>query len=310
MSGLTASVDWQRRLKRDPERVTDAAIHAHDGLLWKQVPGATSTFEELLRAQARWLEISRETDWNPWRKGELAEEEEQARGVMGEWTRAEPDFRPMTKRQVTAMMNAISRGTKAAFAEDDSRWERDKARYDPGLEHARWALLEGEAIVSASRHQREGLASGELFPGMASEKRRQEIAKLDAALECGQAEVARLEALLGDRERVVDEEGRLPSDRRRTNLLYYSIWRRGDIEELQRAIPQLRSDLKVAPKDERSKLRDRLARGERKLAGLLAVPILDADQICAECCTQCFSMGTETRQRRIRAQRGRVGPRG
>lgn len=84
-------------------------VYEHDGMLWKPLPGCDSTFEELIHAQRRWMQIFEETCWNPWRTDELTPQADHARQVMREWTRAEPNHRPMTTRQIGAMQAGITR---------------------------------------------------------------------------------------------------------------------------------------------------------------------------------------------------------
>lgn len=125
-----------------PTTTTDAAqqVHEHDGMLWKPKPGYTSTFEDLLTAQRRWFEIFHETHWNPWRENELQPEVEWSEKVMGEWERAEPDHRPMTKRRIGAINAAITRKVQAAGRADEARWEDAKASYDAERERSRYAM--------------------------------------------------------------------------------------------------------------------------------------------------------------------------
>jgi hypothetical protein len=271
--------------------VSEIFIHEHDGQLWKPLPGASSQFDELLYAQTRWLEIVTETDWNPWRKDELEPEQRQAEDVMREWTRAEPDFRPMTKRQVAAMVTSISRNAKAEYAANEARWERDKAQYEPERERARWSLLEREAVLAQRSRELEQFRSGERFPGMVPDKREHEMAELATTIERESAQISRLKKIVGDPDDVVDEQGKLPRDRRGWNLTMYGLRRRTKVTELRDGVGNLENEIVQAPREERSKLRTRLHFEHRQLEVLLAVPPLEAAEMCADCLTPQFQHG-------------------
>ncbi len=128
-------------------------VFEHDGTLWKPLPACASTFDDLVCAQKRWLEIFRETRWNSWRTDELAAEQERDRDVMQEWARAEADHRHLTNRALGARMGAITRKHRARFKADQSRWEREKERYVPEREKARFALLELESIRASQTRE-------------------------------------------------------------------------------------------------------------------------------------------------------------
>ncbi|MEV1005527.1 hypothetical protein [Nonomuraea sp. NPDC050202] len=102
----------------------------HDGLLWKPKEGATSSVEEFLAARALCIELHDDADWNPWVLNDRAKDLERAQQIMGEWTRAEPGHRPMTKKQIDAMMARQDREFKARQAADRERCDRDRLRYD------------------------------------------------------------------------------------------------------------------------------------------------------------------------------------
>lgn len=55
-----------------------APVYEHRGRPWRPKPGSTSTFEEFRHAREHIVEIWNETDWNPWRKVELAPQLERA----------------------------------------------------------------------------------------------------------------------------------------------------------------------------------------------------------------------------------------
>jgi hypothetical protein len=258
----------------------------HEGALWKPLPGCTSTFDDLLCAQRRFSEIFDETLWNPWRESELESESDHARHVMGEWTRAEPGHRPMTKRRVAAMSAAITRKVRAERAADEARWERDKARYDAERERARFALLEQEAIHIRNQRDLAEHRAGTMYPAMPADRRDKAIADLEAKISATEREILRVAAVVGDPEDVVDIDGKLPRDRRKWNLIWYGIRRRQRVEDLQKSIRELREAV-AASKDrqEKSTLKSRLSEQDRQLHLLLAVPILSAADMCADCAT-------------------------
>lgn len=261
-------------------------IFEHEGLLWRRLPGCTSTFEEFVEAGVQWMEIFLETQWNPWRKEELQVASELARAVREEWTRAEPGHRTMTEEEVAAWMADLDCEHKARHAADDARWERDKERYSEDREHARYALLEREASRARLAGEIEGLRSGEVFPGMQPDARAKRIAGLEAEQGRNETEILRLANTVGDAETVVDVHGRLPRDRRPLNLVGYDCHRRYRIEELQASISA--QHLKIAGEKERTKKSSHLARVagmERELTVLLAVSRLTPDDMCADCDT-------------------------
>jgi hypothetical protein len=110
-------------------------------------------------------------------------------------------------------------------------------------------------------------------------------------------EITRLETLVGNSEDVVDVRGHLPRDRRSTMLLHYQFdWER-DVRHFRKQIPELKSMLKAAiEKTERSRLRAELKDAEHKLAKLLAVPPLDAEDMCADCDDVAHKLNTRPRK--------------
>lgn len=271
------------------------SVHEHNGKQWKPLPGCTSTFDELLTSQRRWREIAEETRWNPWRTDELTSESERALQVMGEWTRAEPDFRQLTNRQIGARMGAITRQVRAERRADEARWEQDKQRYDDAREKARYALLERLAINGRLERDLGGYRDGSRSPGMTGDRRMAEISDLERQQAKGAEEIARLSGIVGDPETVVDQDGKLPADRRKWNVIWYGIERRRRVEELRESTDALRGQI-ADTKDRQGKstLSTRLWSDERALKALLAVPILEAEDMCADCATpqyQHFSGG-------------------
>jgi hypothetical protein len=267
-------------------------VFGHDGMLWKPLPGCVSTFDELLHSQRRWMQIFNETDWDPWRAAELAPECKHAEHVMGEWTRAEPGHRPMTKRRIGAINAAITRKVRAERAADEARWERDRSRYDLERERARLALLERDSIHRSHERELAEHRSRTIYPAMPAARRAEAIAELEAKVEKDEQEIARLATVVGDREDVVDHDGKLPQDRRKWNVIGYGITRRRLVEELSASTAQLRVALEVTEdRQEKSKLSAQLYTEDRRLQVLLGVPILAAEDMCADCYTPQFQHG-------------------
>ena len=261
-------------------------IFEHEGLLWRRLPGCTSTFEEFVEAGVQWMAIFHETQWNPWRKEELQPGSDCARAVREEWTRAEPGHRMMTEEEVAAWMADLDRERDARRAADDARWKRDKAQYSADRENARYALLECEATRAHLEGEIEGLRSGEIFPGMPSDVRAKRVAGLIANRDHNEAEISKLVETVGDPETVVDVHGRLPRDRRPLKLVGYDCHRRFRVEELQTSIAAQQESLSTEKdRTKMSSFRARVAGMERELTLLLAVPRLTPDDMCADCDT-------------------------
>lgn len=91
--------------------VLPVGVYSDGARLWRARPGATSTFEQNTAARQLFMDLHRDQFWNPWRMEDQASELARAEQVMAEWERAEPDFKPQTKRHVDA---------------DMARWERER----------------------------------------------------------------------------------------------------------------------------------------------------------------------------------------
>jgi len=98
-------------------------------------PRSTTSCEHRV---AGWTSFTRRSGIRGGRKNSLRNRS--AHSVMREWTRAEPDHRYMTKREIGAMQAAITRKHRAQYKADEARWERDQDRYDPDREEARLPL--------------------------------------------------------------------------------------------------------------------------------------------------------------------------
>lgn len=270
--------------------VTDPTpAYEHHGLPWRPKLGATSSFEEFRHAREHVVEIWNETDWNPWRKEELAPQMERAFAVDDEWECADPNWRPLTRRQMGARMAAGTRRYRAERKATEARWERDKGRYDPNREKARYALLERQPIQTRLERDLAQHRARSIYPAMPEDRRALAIAELEDKLARNANELERLTAIVGDPEDVVDEDGKLPADRREWNVSWYRYLRTKWVEELQLAIAAQKAKI-AETKDRREKftLGIHLHSSERRLAVLLAIPRLSADQMCADCYTPAF----------------------
>ncbi|TYL50443.1 hypothetical protein [Agromyces mariniharenae] len=270
-------------------------LYEHNGILWRPKPSATATFEEMLAARAVFVEIHQDALWNPWVEDDRADDLERAEAVMGQWTRGEPWFRYKTNRQLDAEFADVDRRISAERAADEARWEHDSERYNLEREVARLSLLEMSSILARDREELAAYRSGERFPAMPHSIRAGNMAELEVTIAQREATVKRLAEQVGDPEDVVDKQGYLPRDRRVISLMYYRMNRERDVTALRAQIPELQEGLKQATdKAEKPKLRTEIQIAERRLADLLAVPPLTADDMCSECATPASKHGWVT----------------
>ncbi|MGN7970206.1 hypothetical protein [Microbacterium sp. 22296] len=159
-----------------------ADVFEDQGVLWKQRPGGTSTFEELLEARAFFIETHQDALWNPWVTEDNEAELDAAMVIIREWTRAESHFRQWTADETDAYLDEGRRTRAAERTETEARWDRDKDRFDPELFAARRALLEQESLLVHFRSELEDYQSGRRFPAVALERREKEILDLTVKL--------------------------------------------------------------------------------------------------------------------------------
>lgn len=275
---------------------TSDEVFEHDGLLWKRRPGAQSTFAKLAAARSFFLETNEAARWNPWLRGDRAAELDAAMAVMQEWTRAEPDFRQWTEQETQQWLDEGDRARAAARAEEEARWERDKALFNADLFADRRALLEQESIHMHVVEELEEVRTGRRLSGMVGERRQTEIAELEQRLAASEGRLARLRKSVPDPEAVVSERGQLPSDRRYSNFLTYKFDREFKVRDLRRSLPELRAELKLATdREDRKKLRDKVGHEQAELNYWLAVEPLTAEQMCSECPTPLTGHGWVSR---------------
>jgi hypothetical protein len=258
----------------------------HDGLMWKPAPGCMASFEEFLAARELFREINDDARWNPWDRDDRAVEFEQAMDVTDQWTRAEPNFRRLTAKQLDARLERSARKVRAEHAKADRRRGQDKHRYDADREANRLALLELHARLAVDGAEVDGLRSKTIYPGLDDASRTAKVHEGEAQIARCRAEIDRLSLLIGNLEDVVDHRGWLPHDRRELNLTIFSAHRSVEIRELRTVISELAALVKASTdKTERADHRTKLRNAEHRRDKLLAIPELTAEDMCSECST-------------------------
>lgn len=254
-----------------------------DGMLWKPVAGATVTAEGFAAAQALFTAIHDGARWNPWEAEDRRGELDAAMAAMEQWTRAEPGFRPFTSDEAREHM---ARWEAEYRQRREAREQERQARiplYDQNRYESRLALLEERSVLAAKLTDVDQLRSKTAFPAMDDRRRAAAVLELEAAISVLEPRVAELEGIVGDPETVVDARGRLPADRREDHLLTFKFDRERQVRQLREEVGRLEGEVKAAPRDQRSKLRQRLMIPSSKLKTLLAIPPLTAVDMCADC---------------------------
>jgi hypothetical protein len=255
-----------------------------DGLLWKPKPGATSSGQEFRRARSRMLEIHRDASWNPWVREDRAQEYRQATAVFDQWTRAEPGFRPLTSEEIDAQIAEWDAESQARNAEQDRQRAARVALYDAGREQARLALLEQQAILGHHTEELDDLRERRRFPAMPEQQRCEQIAELERSVTTVRTAVVRLQEAVGDVETVVDKRGWLPQESRELALTVFSVRRCSEVRRLRERVREQEARLKATKgRAERASIRDALNRDTRRLEFLMAIPRLEAADMCSEC---------------------------
>lgn len=266
-----------------PGRALDQVIE-HDGLLWRPKPGSTTTAQEFIAARTTVIAIHGESRWNPWVREDRADELELAERHFFEWTRAEPDFKPMTMAQWRARERRDAAKAKKQHDEEDRAREERRKQYDPAREADRLALLELENGHQRCQREHDGLVERTRFPAMDDSRRPTAIAECRSQLEKYAALVAQLRERVGDPESVVDELGWLPSERREHTRLMLSIRREREVRDLRSQVSELSTTLNATTgRRERADIRDKLAAANRRLDSWLAVPPVKPEEMCSEC---------------------------
>jgi hypothetical protein len=258
-----------------------------DGFLWKPKPGTTVTAEEFARARSVMRDIHRAVEWNPWVREDRAEEYAAALEVIGQWTRAEPGYRPQSPEE---LRSTIDQQVAADRARLDAERERAKqaraeraARYDRERDEARLALLGQMAILAGKNKERDQLASGKLYPAMEDERRQE---KLDVDIKAAARTVDELTLIVGDADAVWDENGWLPSERRALALKIFAEQRVSEVRELRGRVAAQRPDTNTASRRSGpNRSGETLLRDTARLRFLEAIPPLHAADMCSECPT-------------------------
>jgi hypothetical protein len=261
-----------------------------DGFLWKPKPGTTVSAEEFTQARSVMKDIHRTVEWNPWVQDDRADEYAAALEVIGQWTRAEPGYRPQSAEELRSTIDQQVAADPTRLDAERERAEQDRAeraaRYDRERDQARLALLGQMAILAGKSKERDQLASGKLYPAMEDERRQTKLAELDLEIKAAARTVDELTPVVGDAEAVWDEHGWLPSERRALTLEIFAERRVNEVRELRGRVAAHRPDPDAARGDSgRVRIGEALLRDSARLRFLEAIPPLDAGDMCSECPT-------------------------
>jgi hypothetical protein len=275
----------------DVQTVTTSPAPKHailqlDDMLWRPKRGASTSVEEFIQARSHFLEVHADSRWNPWVLDDRAADLDDAMHVMEQWTRAEPNFRRLTAKQLDARLARVDRECRDDHAAADRRRERNSHRYDAERESARLALLEHRARLEHDRAEVAAFRDGSRCPAMPAARRLEQITDLDTTIARTRSEVERLMTIVGDAEDVVDQRGWLPCDRRALMLTLFSAGRCVEVRELRSRVADLTASLASAKdRREREQHRGSLQAATGRLDTLLTIPPLTADDMCSECPT-------------------------
>lgn len=270
-------------------------VYSDGTYLWRAKSGATSTFEDSVAARELFIDLHADEFWNPWRMEEQAAELERAERIMREWERAEPGFRRKTKRQLEAEMARWDREFERKRAKREQQRQDNLKRYEPEREQARLAMLEHQCALAYGTEELAKMRSGEAFPAMDPKRRAHRVAELEAAVAGHQSAIEQLAPVVDDPENVVDANGCLPRDRRHSTLFRYRERRIAEVRQTRDELPKLQAQIKTTEdRQERSKLKVRHDIMKWRLDKLLAVPRLEAEDMCADCPTPANKHGYVT----------------
>ncbi len=272
---------------RSTKRVP-AGVVVIEGMSWRPRPEATSTVEEFTAARTRFQDIHAVAEWSPWERDDHAAELDAAMAVMGQWTRAEPNFTQRPTEEVMAELHQWlaelpERSRLEAQAQrrtfDGRRESYDKARHDARLE-----MLEVASILAQRIDDRTRLATKTAFPAMDDTRRAAQIAELDVEIDARQRRLGELRERVGDPEAVVDETGRLPADRRELSLFEFRWWRESRVRSLRADLDDLRGQVAAASgRGDRARIRAALDRTTREHDELCAMPPMTPADMCGDC---------------------------
>jgi hypothetical protein len=255
-----------------------------DGLLWKPRPDATASAAEFTEARSLIRQVHEGMRWNPWVWDDRRAEYEAALEVFGQWTLAEPGFRPKAKEELDAEHEQENARLAAEAAHRETERAARAGDHEPARARARCALLEQQALLATCILERDEIAAREMFPFMADKAREQRLAGLEGEIARISAIVDELSTLVGNAESVADANGWLPSERREYALDIFAGRRNTEVRELRDQVKARQAELNAA-KDlaERAQVRSTLRKATGRLEFLEAIPPLTAAEMCSEC---------------------------
>ncbi len=259
-----------------------------DGLLWKPRPNATASAAEFAQARSLIAEIHEGMRWNPWTWDDRRTEYEAALDLLGQWTRAEPGYRPKTREELDAEheqeMADLNARIDAEAAQRETEHAARAAAYEPQRARARLALLEQQGQLATFTMQRDQIVSRELFPCMAEKDRARDLDQLERDIAHTNAVVDELSQFVGDAESVPDTHGWLPWERREYALDVFVARRVTEVRELRDRVKARQAELKATKgRAERAQMRGELRKATSRLEFLEAIPPLTAAEMCSEC---------------------------
>ncbi|WNV90371.1 hypothetical protein [Umezawaea sp. Da 62-37] len=268
-----------------------------DGTLWQPEPWATASAEEFSAARALIISLNEERQWNPWVVEDRADDLAAADAIFDQWTRAEPDFQPLSDAELDERLKTLEAKTTTGVERREAERLARVAHFDEAQAAARLRLLEREAQLEHALDDRAALASSEHAPAMEPSRQAAEIKELDTRIDQMRTDLDRLRVLVSDPESVVDEHGRLPANRRAIMHMYFRIRREQEVRQLRASVSEIEQRLtsKGLDKGDRASLRQKLASDSRKLTQLAAMPPLTEVDMCSECVSPSSWHGYTTR---------------
>ena len=260
---------------------TEPVVLSVDGKLW--TPATDSPFDpgSFIAARALIKTTRREARWNPWVEADRADELREAALVVDQWQRAEPDFRAHTADEIDTELDELRLASRRSWEDQQTRWRRDRSRYDAGLEQARLSMLENLARLEVYR------AFAQLASGSDSTCSGVRDPELQDALDRVRTTQQALEALAarcGDIEDIVDRHGRNPSDRREDSLFRFANDRRTRVTHLRSLLDNHNRNPRKARLERQADGTESTPSAWRtELASLLEIPPTVAQEMCSEC---------------------------
>ena len=94
--------------------VLPKGVIEHDGKLWKPQRGATASAAEFIAARTLFIELNHDAAWNPWIRDERKADIDEAAEIMGQWQRAEPGHRHLSRKQWEAQQARRDRARESS----------------------------------------------------------------------------------------------------------------------------------------------------------------------------------------------------